>query len=409
MTKQINKSISEVLPDFFSKSQLEEFITLYQSSLTDNQKSESFQETKQLEYKIQDGLNYRSQIDLLITFSGNKLPKEKFLSLLLYISQVSITNGEFLAAIDINQKIIVLTVNDNNMTDLNANAHLLVGEIYSRQANWQDSFDFTNKALNVFSSVNDVKGIAKCENLLGTIHGDLGDLKKAIESFESALEKSDQESNHIEKAKIEINLGIVSSIKGLFDEALVYFKRALVNYTKVDDKKRIAEIHQNIGVVYSKKGEYDFAMKSLDESLAYSIETNYLQNIGIVYLNKSFVYSKINDFSLSNAFADKSMEVAHKLNDKVTIAEIYKIKGVIQRSVQNYVLSENYLETSLRLNIEIGNQLNRAETYQELGILYNAMGKLDKSKENFKLALEFFKKINSEPDIKHLENLLASK
>jgi tetratricopeptide (TPR) repeat protein len=117
----------------------------------------------------------------------------------------------------------------------------------------------------------------------------------------------------------------------------------------------------------------------------------------------------MNDFSLANAFADRSMEVAHKLNDKLTIAEVYKIKGIIQRSVQNYVLAENYLETSLRLNIETGNQLNRAETYQELGVLYKEMGKLPQSKENFKLALEFFKKINSEPDITNLENLLASK
>ena len=103
------------------------------------------------------------------------------------------------------------------------------------------------------------------------------------------------------------------------------------------------------------------------------------------------------------------MEVAHKLNDKLTIADVYKIKGIIQRNLQNYILAENYLETSLRINSEAGNQLNRAETYQELGMLYKEMGKLQLSKENFKLALEYFKKINSEPDIALLENLLASK
>jgi tetratricopeptide (TPR) repeat protein len=407
VTDQLNKSISEVLPDFFNKNQLDEFISLYQSSIAGKSGLESIQENKQLEYKIQDGLDYRSQIDLLTTFSGNRLAKEKFLSLLLYISQASITNGEFIAAIDINQKIILLTAEDKNMMDLHANAHLLVGEIYSRQANWRDGFIFINKALEIFSSVNDVKGIAKCENLLGTIHGDLGDIKSAIENFESALEKSNEEPNHIEKGKIEINLGIVSTIKGLFDEALNYFKRALINYEKVGDKKRIAEIHQNIGMVYSKKGDYKYAINEFDESLSYAIEANYLQNIGIVYLSKAFAYSKMNDFSLANAFADKSMEVAHKLNDKLTIAEVYKIKGIIQRSLQNFILAENYFETSLRLNIEAGNQLNRAETYQELGALYKEMGKLKQSKENFKLALEYFKKINSEPDISNLEKLLV--
>ena len=171
---------------------------------------------KQPEYKIQDGLNYRSQIDLLVTFSLDRLPREKFLSLLLYLSQASITNGEYLTAVDINEKIISLTVNDKDMVDLSANAHLLIGEIYSRQASWQLSFDFINKALELFLSANDVKGVAKCENLLGTIYGDLGDVQKAIENFESALEKSEDKKNYSDKGKIEINLGIVNSIKPWF-------------------------------------------------------------------------------------------------------------------------------------------------------------------------------------------------
>ena len=409
MADPINKSISEVLPDFFTQNQLDEFISLYQSSLVFKTEPGTSENSKHLDYQIQDGLNYRSQIDLLITFSGSRLPKDKFLSLLLYISQASIINGDFLAAIDINEKIITLTSDDIDMKDLSANAHLLVGDIYSRQAKWKDSFNYINKALAIFQSVSDARGIAKCENLLGTIYGDLGDIQKAKENFESALDKSNDEKNYKEKGKIEINLGIISNIKGLFDEALVNFKRALINYGKVGDKKRIAEIHQNIGMVYTKKGEYKLAISEFDESLSYSIGINYLQNIGIVYLNKAFAHTQMNDFTLANAFADKSMEVAHKLNDKLTIAEVYKIKGIIQRNLKNFILAENYLETSLRLNIEAGNQLNRAETYQELGVLYKELGKAQKSKENFKLALEYFKKINSEPDITYIENLLINK
>ena len=109
MTDNLNKNISEVLPDFFSKNQLAEFISIYESSVTDDNEKEAFQEVKHLDYKIESGLSFRSQIDLLITFSGNKLPQEKFLSLLLYLSQASITIGEFLTAIDINEKIVSLT------------------------------------------------------------------------------------------------------------------------------------------------------------------------------------------------------------------------------------------------------------------------------------------------------------
>lgn len=409
MTENLYKNLLDILPDFFTNKQVKEFLSLFKSSLSNQPDFDKKVKNKRTEYKFADGLSYRSQIDILITYSSKQLPKEKFLSLLLYLSQASITTGEFATAIEINEKIISNTSNDKNFADLSANAYLLIGEIFSRQANWHNSFNYIRQARSLFESVNDVKGIAKCENLLGTIYGDLGDVKNAVENFETALGKSIDENNYTVKGKIEINLGIVNNIKGLFDDALVYFKRALFNYEKVGDKIRIAEIHHNIGMVYTKKGNYESALKEFDESFAYAVENNYLQAIGFVYLSKSFVYTQMADYSLAGAFADKAMEVAYKLNDKLSIAEVYKIKGIIQRNVKNFPLAENYLQTSLRLNIEAGNQLNQAETFHELGLLYKAMGNAEESEKNLNLALEYFKKINAEPDIRLLEKLITLK
>lgn len=403
----LNNNLLHVLPDYLSENQIKEFKSLFKSSLVDPLKQDAKPDTSRDKFQIADGTKYRSQVDLLITYATNKLSKEKFLSLLLYLSQMSITNGEFATAIEINEKIISTTSEDKDFINLSADAHLMIGEIYSRQAIWQNSFNYIGKARELFESVNDAKGIARCENLLGTIYGDLGDVKNAIENFELALGKSINDINYTEKAKIEINLGIVNNIKGLFDEALTYFKRALINYEKVGDKRRIAEIHQNIGMVYTKKGDYITSLKEFDESFAYAIETNYLQVIGFVYLSKAFVYSQLKDYEFASAFTDKAMEIAYKLNDKLTIAEVYKIKGIIQRNLKNFPLAENYLQTSLRLNIETGNQLNQAETYQELGLLYKEMGKTEESEKNLNLALEYFKKINAEPDVHALEKIIS--
>lgn len=409
MTDNLFNSLKKIVDNFFDQQQINEFTSLYTSSISEEVPDQSTDENNYPDFKVQDGLNFRSQIDLLITFSANRLPKEKYLSLLLYLSQSSIINGEFATAIEINERIIVLNSDDPNMTDITSNAYLLIGEIFSRQANWENSFNYIGKAREMFESVNDLKGVAKCENLLGTIYGDLGDVKTAIENFESALSKTLDEPDYALKGKIEINLGIVNNIKGKFNEALGYFKRALLNYEKISDKKRIAEIHQNIGMVYTKKAEYDTAIKKFDESLTFAIESNYLQTIGLIYLSKAFVYSQLRDFSLSAAFADTAMEVAYKINDKLTIAEVYKIKGVIQKNLKNYLLSENYLLTSLRLNVDAGNQLNQAETHHELGLLYKEMKDRKKSKANFNLALKYFKKINAEPEIRHLESLITLK
>jgi len=100
------------------------------------------------------------------------------------------------------------------------------------------------------------------------------------------------------------------------------------------------------------------------------------------------------------------MEVAYKLDDKLTIAEVYKIKGIIQRNKNQFAAAENYLLTSLRLNNETGNKLNQAETSYELGILYNLADDSEKSKKYFTDALEYYKIIEAEEEIREIEKLI---
>ena len=54
MTEKLNKSISEVLPDFFSKNQVDEFIQIYQTSVSESNKDETFKDVKQLEYNVEN-------------------------------------------------------------------------------------------------------------------------------------------------------------------------------------------------------------------------------------------------------------------------------------------------------------------------------------------------------------------
>jgi len=161
-------------------------------------------------------------------------------------------------------------------------------------------------------------------------------------------------------------------------------------------------------MVYTKKKEFRKALSEFDLSLTAAKEINYLQSFGINYVSKAYVYTQLSDFDFAEAFADKSMEVAYKLDDKLTIAEVYKIKGIIQRNKNNLVAAENYLLTSLRLNNETGNKLNQAETSYELGILYNISDDNEKSNKYFADALEYYKKIEAEEEIREIEKLIIN-
>ncbi len=408
MILQREKFLNKILNDFFSKDDIKEFSENFinEDKLAAERKNKiGGTKKEQLELKISESSRFRTEIDLLITFSYEKLPKQKYLELLLSLGNFSINYGEFLLAIEIHERILSEAKDNKEFLNLAANAHLALGDLYSRQALWQLSIKNIRKANSIFLQQRDDKGAANCENLLGTIYGDYGDLKRAKEHFEKSISYLDDKTDNNLIGKIEINLGIINNIQGNFDSALNYYRRALLNFQKVSETKRIAEIHHNMGMTFLKKIEYKQALSEFDQSISFSLQAGFLPILGITYVSKAFLYTLMKDYMLAEAFSDKAMEICYKINDKLSIAEIYKVKGIIQRNMSNYELSENLLLTSLRMNKELDNKLNEAETYYELAILYKETNRENESHDSLGKALKYFKKINAINEIKNLEKL----
>lgn len=411
MNPIINKKLllNDLLKDFFNIKEISEFsknLIDKVSEVKSSKRNLTGKSKEQIDIELNEG-NFRTGIDLLITFAESRLVKTKFFEFLLSLGQLTITAGEFALAIDINEKILNQTKNESEYDSINANAYFALADLLSRQAQWQLCFNIVKKAISIFQAIKDRKGIAKCNNLLGTVYGDLGDLKKAKGYFEECLNFLEKEQDKVLSGKVEINLGIINNIQGNFDLALSYYRRALLNFEKISDNKRIAEIRHNMGMTFLKKNEFDAAISDFDKSISHSLQAGFLPTLGITYVSKAYAYTLMNDFTLAEAFSDKAMEICYKTNDKLSIAEIYKVKGIIQKHLSNYQLSENFLLTSLRINKEHTNRLNEAETYYELGLLYKEMNKKPESKNHFNEALKYFKRINAVVEIKIIQELIA--
>ncbi len=375
--------LQEILKSHFSKLEINEF----KNNLN------------WIENHIQEDSRIRIETDLLITFAEAKLKLNNFLEFLLSLGQKTISAGEFSLAIDINEKLLAETKNKKQYLGISANAYLSLGELYSMQAQWQLSFNNIKKAKKHFEKQNNFYGLAKCENMLGTIYGEIGDLKKAKKHFEKSLSLNENKTDISLTGTIEVNLGIINTIQGNYELALTYYQRALLYFQRLSNLKRVAEINHNIGMTYLKINKFETAINNFDESITTSLQSGSYTTLGITYVSKAYLYTLKKDFSLAEAFGDKAMEICYKINDKLSIAEIYKVKGIIQRSKQNFETSENYLLTSLRINTEVGNKLNFAETSFELGLLYKSLGDKKKSKSYFDNAAKYFKSIDAQPDL----------
>lgn len=388
----------EILEIFFSNSDINQFQKIVaERKLRTSKPASKFSktETKQIEFEPNNQTDIQRQIDLLITFASEKLSANKYLVLIQNLGQYCITIGELNLGATLFEKIIAQTKKGSNLFLLKADAFLNLSIISRKKAEWQMSFTYVKKASYLFKKYNDTKGIASCNNLIGTIYGEQGDFNKAREYFEKSLSLMEKSRDTEFKGKIEINLGIINDILGKYDDALSYFNRALITYNKTSNLKRIAEIRHNIGFMHISIQKPNTALKEFDKSISTCMKIGYLPTLGISYLGKSYTFALQKDYNLADAFADKAMQICHRTNDKLSIADVYKIKGIIQRDRKNYADAENFLKTSLRINKEHANKLNEAESFYELGILYKNIGSNIKSKSMFTSALSYFKSLNA--------------
>jgi tetratricopeptide (TPR) repeat protein len=406
----INKQdnlLNDYISRYFTKGEAEEFSSEFLVHL-DLDRSDSQLKPAAGQISIDSFNSYylNTRLDHLITFAEKKFTGNKLLSFLLYLGEFAITSGEMDSALNIYNKIFDQSSKDSRLADIQANAALSIGEVFSRQAKWRDSLKFIRKASGLFKTNRNSKGLARCENLLGTIYGDMGKISLAKEHFENSFNILRNGKDLALLGTVEINLGIINLIQEDYKTALLYLKRALSNFKQAGDYKRIAEIYYNTGMAHLKMGDYKCALAEFDSALNTAQDLSYLPLMVLSYLSKSQVYLKQNDNNLANAFADKSMEIAYKLNDRLTVADAYRIKGVIQRNLNNYTAAENYFLTSLRLNKEISNQYNYAETSYELGLLYKETGKSKQSSNYFNTAITYYKKIKAFNELKKMELIM---
>lgn len=393
----------ETLENFLTEKQL---LTLIERQYASNNKGNLALDKDHLNNKKEfDRDEIRRQLDGIITFCDTNLSREKHLLLLNNLGRFALERGEFTTAKNIYNRILKITANKDNLENITAYSLLSLGDIYNKEAQWEKSAKYINRASKLFHKQKDMKGLAKCENLYGAIQLSQGKINKSTVHFEKGLSHLSHKRDKSILAMMEGNMGTVNSIQGNFDEAYTFYRRALIKFEESGNLKRVAEIRHNLGMLLTQKKCYSLALAEFDICLRVSRNAGYLPTQGISYLGQAYIYAVQNQLELSRSLADKALSISNMLNDRLSVAEIYKVYGIVDRKQKSFPSSEDNFLTSLRINEELKNELNYAETAFELALLYRQTGKDKQAVEYYKKSIGYYKKIKAVNEAAELESI----
>ncbi len=171
-----------------------------------------------------DNYNERIKIDRTITFSEKKLESNKFCKFLIEIGRICISGGKLNLAAEIFKKAnicssgLAKTYKAETLTGL--------ANIQIKRGNWARGLKIIAEAKTLYKDANDNHGVAVCENLVGTINGELGDIENAKKHFQMSLSLINPETELEIAAELESNLGILDHMEENSESALNHLKKA---------------------------------------------------------------------------------------------------------------------------------------------------------------------------------------
>jgi len=160
-----------------------------------------------------------------------------------------------------------------------------IGIVYLTQGELDKALEYFEKALELNEELGRKEGIANQLGNIGIVYQGKGELDNALEYFEEAL-KVDKDLGNKEGIAADLgNIGNVHQIKGELDKALEYYGKALKKFKDIGNRIENARTLMNIGDIFVLKGDKERALNYYLEAQDLAIGNSIFEDVSKRIIN----------------------------------------------------------------------------------------------------------------------------
>ncbi len=235
---------------------------------------------------------------------------------------------------------------------LTATIHGNIGNVFSRQKEYQKSTQHYTNALKVFQEQKNQKGEARMLNNLGGIYQVIGNYDLALKYYYKSL--SIFEKNNVQNRKIGLlflNIGSIQLLQEKYNEAITSFEKSQTVFQSQNEPIFEAVCITNIAEAYQKSGRtnqaYTYAKKGLEKSTALNQKRGIIQSRLII---AQVTYKTDVDEATKQAetiLAELTNEASKKTKKDIyeLLYKCYKAQNKFSLSLKLYELKTQYQDS----------------------------------------------------------------
>jgi tetratricopeptide (TPR) repeat protein len=129
----------------------------------------------------------------------------------------------------------------------------------------EEGRSLAQRALDVFSQVDELTGVAVCHDLLGLANFRAGEWDGALHHWELALESMEAAGVPDQKIAMQVNIAELLTLRGDFDRALRLFRSGLQLAEELDDPSLARRCRTGMARLEFERGDYAAVLEQTDE------------------------------------------------------------------------------------------------------------------------------------------------
>jgi len=282
-----------------------------------------------------------------------------------------------------------------------------IAMIYYDQGDYIKAIRKTEKSLKKSSEADDTPGIAVALQLLGNIHHFLGNYEEAQKYLiegQKVIEKIDKGVRYADGL---VYLASNYLAQSKYRQALSNLAEAITIYKKEGDNFYLSQALNNTGYIYYDLQKYDSAKLYLGEAV--SLAEKYQNNSMFILAtnNLGLVNQAEGNFSGATENYLYSLKLARKFNDRQRIALISKNLGDLAQAMKQYRRAIAYYDSAAITARQIGSKNSLNEAYLGYSNAWASLGDYKKSLEYFKQHATMEDSLYNENKTRQMEEMEA--
>ncbi len=291
-------------------------------------------------------------------------------------------------------------------------SYLNIGICHYYLMRYDNALNYYQKVVPIFTTRNDLFGLAMTYNNIGVVYYKKGEDDKALQYYKKSIEINLKINNGLSHKKIAgnyMNSGIIFKNKKDYKKALLYYKKALPIYKTIygENSDDMGSLYRNIGEVYMYEKKYELALTYYEKVLKIRKKIFNKENLKIsdIYLSIAQLYLEKEIHTSALQYSKKSLTILqnlygknhfHTIQSQNQIATIHKRQQVYKKAI-------NHFDNAL-----LANTINKGSKKHDNTFNPNRYYDLHKLLETLKgkaktLQLQYLE----DQDLKHLDQSIA--